>query len=106
MPMGRPRRDLFEARQDALDDRLYLRPQMGAGPPEHSTSPLQNADLVSEEVPPRRRGRIALIESRQGLSASTHRSSTQRSGGVAVPEKNLVEWRPGSSLEDEGSKVA
>src|SRR5688572_27160723 len=99
--MGRPQRNLFETRQDALDDRLDLHPQMGAGPPEESTRPLQNGDLVCEEVPLRRRGRIALIESCQGLS-----HSTQRSAGVAVPENDLLEWRPGSFLEDEGSKVA
>src|SRR3712207_5574011 len=101
MPMGRPQWDLFKTRQDALDDRLDLHPQMGAGPPEHSTSLLQNGDLVREEVPLRRGGRIALIKSCQGLS-----DSTQRCGGVALPEKDLVEWGPGSFLEDEGSKVA
>src|SRR3712207_2271155 len=99
--MGRPQRDLFETRQDALDDKFGLPPEVGAGPPEHSTGPLQNGDLVREEVPPRRRGRITLIKSRQGLSGSTHRS-----GGVAVPQKDLIEWRPGSFLEDESSKVA
>src|SRR5688572_13445332 len=99
--MGRPQRNLLETCQDAFDDRLDLHPQMGAGPHEHSTSLLQNDDLVREEVLPRRRGRIALIESCQGLSGSTHRS-----GSVAVPVNNLVEWRPWSSLEDEGSKLA
>jgi hypothetical protein len=99
--MGRPQRDLFETRQDALDDKFDLQPQMGASPPEHSTGPLQHGDLVREEVPPRRRGRITLIKSCQRLSDSTHRS-----GGVAVPQKDLVEWPPGSFLKDESSKVA
>src|SRR5687767_117175 len=98
--MGRPQRDLFETRQDALDDRLYLQPQMGAGPPEESTGPLQNGYLIREEMPLRGGGRIALIESCQGLSHSTHRF-----GGVALPEKDLVKWRPGSFLQDESSKV-
>ncbi len=74
---------------------------MGAGPPEESTRPLQNGDLVRNEVWPRHGGRIALIKSCQGLSDSTHRF-----GGVAVPENDLLEWRPGSFLEDESSKVA
>ena len=99
--MGRPQWDFFETCQDALDDRLYLQPQMGAGPPEESTGPLQNGDLVREEMPLRRGGRIALIKSCQGMSDSTHRS-----GCLAVPKKDLLEWPPGSLLEDEGSKVA
>src|SRR5215213_6181 len=99
--MSRSQRNIFKTRRDALDDRLDLHPQMGAGPHEHSTGLLQNSDLVREEVPLRRGGRIALIKSCQGPSDSSHRS-----GGVAVPEKDLLEWRPGSFLEDESSKVA
>src|SRR5215213_8613731 len=99
--MSRSQRNIFKTRRDALDDRLHLHPQMRAGPHEHSTGLLQNGDLVREEVLPRRGGRIALIESCQGLSDSTHRF-----GSVAAPVNDLVEWRPWSSLEDEGSKVA
>ena len=98
--MGRPQWDLLETCQDALDDRLDLQPQMGAGPPEESTGPLQNGDLVREEVLPRRRWRITLIKSCQGLSDSTHRS-----GGVAVPEKYLVEWGPGSFFLEQGPEA-
>src|SRR5215211_4999076 len=99
--MGRSQWDLFKTRQDALDDRLHLQPQMGAGPLEHSTCLLQNGDLVREEVPLRRGWRIALIESCQGLG-----DSTRRSDGVAVPVKDLLEWRPGGFLQDESSKLA
>ena len=99
--MGRPQWNLLQTCQDALDDRLHIHPQMGAGPPQESAGSLQNGDLVRKEVWPRRRGRIALIESCQGLSDSTHCF-----GGVALPQKDLVQWRPGSFLEDESSKVA
>src|SRR3712207_6416774 len=98
--MGGPQWDLFKASQDALDDRLDLQPQMGTGPPEHATGLLQNGDLVREEVPLRRGGRITLIESCQGLS-----DSTQRSCGVTFPEKDLLKGPPGSFLQDEGSKL-
>ena len=74
---------------------------MGAAPPEHASGPLQIGGMVREEVLPRRRWRIALIESCQGPSDSTHRC-----GGVAFPKKNLVQWRPGCFLQDESSKVA
>src|SRR5215210_3129558 len=99
--MGRPQRNLFKTCQDALEDRLDLQPQIGAGPPKHSTGTVQNGDLVCEEMPPRRGGRITLIKSCQGLSDSTHRSC-----GLALPKNDLLEWRPGSFLEDESSKVA
>src|SRR5688572_19895567 len=98
--MGRPQRNLFKTSQDALDYRLDLQPHLGAGPPEESTSPLQNGFLVRKEVRPRRRWCIALIESRKGLSHSTHRF-----GGVALPKKDLLECHPGSFLQDESSKV-
>jgi hypothetical protein len=98
--MGRPQWDLFETSQDALDDRLDLQPQMGAGPPEESTGSLQIGGMVREEVPPRRRWRITLIESCQGPSDSTHRS-----GGVAVPKKDLVQWRPGCFFLEQGPEA-
>ena len=96
MPMGRHQWDLLETCQDALEDRLDLQPQMGAGPPEHSSRPLQIGSMVREEVPPRRRWRITLIESCQCLSDSTHLC-----GGVAVPEKDLVQWGPRCFIQDE-----
>ena len=100
MPMGGPQHNLLQTCQDTLDDRLDLQPQMGAGPPEHSSGPLQNGDFVREEVEPRRRGCIALIESCQGPSGSTNRC-----GGVALPKKDLLECAPGSFIEDECSKL-
>ena len=84
--MGRPQWNLFKTCQDALDDGFHFYPQMGAGLPEDPTVPLQIRYLVREEVLPRRRGRITLIESCQGLSHSTHRS-----GSVAVLKKDLLE---------------
>ena len=101
MPMGRPQWDFLETSQDALEDGLDLQPQMGATPPEHSTGPIQIGGMVREEVPPCRRWCIALIKSCQCPSDSTHRS-----GGVAVPKKDLLERGPGCFLQDESSKVA
>src|SRR5439155_10270904 len=51
--MGRPGRDLFEARADGADDSVDLCCQMGTGPLKHVPHPLQIRDLVLPRVAPR-----------------------------------------------------
>src|SRR5215212_1030594 len=99
--MGGPQRNLFKTCKDALDDRLDLHPQMGAGPPEQSTGPLQIGDLICEEVLPRRGGYIVLIVSSQILS-----DCTPRPGSVAAPKNVRLELGPRSFFLEQGPEAS